>query len=79
MSADYDMASGIKPSAKHFTFLQKRALSLKPHERDMSLSLDEIHIFQQTSYTGGRLEGAAFNKDIKFWEKDRKPIFSLTN
>ena len=61
LSAKFTISSGIHQSSTHKEFLRQRALSLKPHERNVCLLLDEIHISHQISYQGGRLEGAAAN------------------
>ena len=63
VSASFAMSSGLDISALHEEYLKKKIDSMEPAQRDVNLMLDEIHITGQMSYRGGKLEGAAVNKD----------------
>ena len=48
----------------HVAYLTQKAQLLQPHERDVSLLLDEIYVNPKVGYKAGTLEGFATNCDM---------------
>ncbi|KAH9376537.1 hypothetical protein HPB48_006622 [Haemaphysalis longicornis] len=62
LCSDYNASPAKEQNGEGFLgYMKKRAKLLEPHERYVTLMMDEIHIQQYFEYKGGSLTGTASN------------------